>query len=123
MSEIKIEKGGTISSTPYTEQVTTTTTPIFIFENDSASGYIGGFDPISENSAEPTYGEKLMGVSFNPSNNPEVDLIKRTCASLADLFNDAKFNSTGEKAKFYEYAIQHLMNAQMMAVKAATWSH
>ncbi len=71
-----------------------------------------------------TFGEKAAGITFNPGNNPEVDHIKRMVADFIDLCNDARANATDpEKSNYYSKAINEMEKAQMLAVKAATWSH
>lgn len=71
---------------------------------------------------EPTGGERLMGVTFNPSGDPDVNTIKRHCAELADfLLECSKKTSDAHKAVMFDHAITQLMDAQMWAVKAATW--
>lgn len=70
-----------------------------------------------------TFGEKAAGVTFNPGNNPNVDSIKAKAAALIDEFNDLRKGVSGEAARYYSKAISHLEDAQMNAVKAATWQH
>ncbi len=70
-----------------------------------------------------TYGEEMVGLSFNPSNMPEVDRLKRTAADFIDeawtLRNASPANV--RKQHFYDEAIDAAVIAQMEAVKAATW--
>ena len=81
--------------------------------------------PITESATEKpkmSYGEEIMGVSFNPSNNPEVDRIKSLCAELANLLNNERSKTTsGEVKRMCSVAITELQTAQMWAVKAITW--
>ena len=71
-----------------------------------------------------TFGEKAAGITFNPSNNPEVDRLKRMAADFIDACNDARGNAQSNSAKrYYSTAITGMEKAQMMAVKAATWQH
>ena len=49
-------------------------------------------EPQTDERRELTYGEKLVGISFKPSNNEKVDRIKRLCAELADIVNDYHFD-------------------------------
>jgi hypothetical protein len=71
-----------------------------------------------------TFGEKAAGINLNPSNNPEVDRIKRMAADFIDLCNDARESASSSSAKrYYSTAITGMEKAQMMAVKAATWQH
>lgn len=70
-----------------------------------------------------SFGEKACGVSFNPSNDPQVDKIKQKSAELVDLINDLRSGVTGEAARYYSKAISHIEDGQMNAVKARTWQH
>jgi len=74
---------------------------------------------------EPTeldYGQKIMGVSFNPSQNPEVDRIKSLYADLANLLNDKRAETTSPELKrLCSVSITELQSSQMWAVKAITW--
>lgn len=71
-----------------------------------------------------TFGQKAMGVSFNPSKDPFVDEVKSLCAQLADKLNDARASTgRGEDTRYYSKAISHLEDAQMNAVKAITWQY
>lgn len=73
---------------------------------------------------ELTFGEKAVGISFNPGNNPEVESIKRACAYLIDELNKSR-NATdsGDKKRMYSQAITDIQAGQMWAVKAATWQY
>jgi len=69
-----------------------------------------------------TYGERLAGVSFNPSGDKDVDRVKRLCAELMDFCHAARGKDDGhERAKFYTLALDQLLLAQMVIVKAITW--
>jgi hypothetical protein len=76
---------------------------------------------------ELTFGEKAVGLTFNPSNNPEVDAIKRTCANAIDVIHDIrviekmKDTPSGEKIAQYTLAIRAIQDGQMWAVKGNTW--
>lgn len=85
-------------------------------------------DTASENQ-QLTYGGKAVGLSFNPSKNTEVDDIKQAAAN----FIDAVCGPTGEKLDFGQgkdneaasmrkLAMRAAQEAQMWAVKAATWN-
>ena len=74
----------------------------------------------------PTYGEKLVGLQFNPSNDSDVQKAKVLCAQLADMlennFNKVA-NDTGVTTLYYDlhkHAIGELLNAQMNIVKVLT---
>lgn len=75
-----------------------------------------------ETQRELTFGEKAVGVSFNPSALPLVDGIKGIFAGVIDICNNARAEATsGEVKRYYSKAISHAEDAQMNAVKAATW--
>jgi hypothetical protein len=70
----------------------------------------------------PTYGEKAVGLDFNPSGNPEVANCKRLFAALIDQQHDLRTRlGAGEHARLCSVAITELQTAQMWAVKALTW--
>jgi len=72
---------------------------------------------------EPTYGEKAVGLSFNPSGNEQVDAVKKAYASVIDLLHTIRMNQDGpnETARLASIAITEAQAAQMWAVKALTW--
>ena len=79
-----------------------------------------------------TLGEYRVGVSFNPSNNPLVDEIKRKAADLIDLivkmegpsgettFNQTLLDKAVETMRLKALAMTAIEEAAMWAVKAAT---
>ncbi len=73
---------------------------------------------------ELTFGEKAMGVSFNPSKNPSVDKIKKQYAAIADTLNDFRNDPlmSGENKRLASVGITEAQGAQMWAVKALTWT-
>lgn len=72
-----------------------------------------------------SFGEQLVGVSFNPSKNPDVDKAKALCAELADLVAD----NTREQPVSCSYnlikgkALGEILSAQMLAVKLLTFQN
>ena len=71
---------------------------------------------------EQTYGEKAVGINFNPSNNDAIYLCKKKYADLIDEMLDLRLNSDSqEKARLCSIAITELQTAQMWSVKALTW--
>ena len=75
---------------------------------------------------EQTYGEKAVGLTFNPSNNGDVDTIKRLYADIIDHMDDFRkgYIARGdnpEVARLCSIAITEAQTAQMWAVKAVTW--
>lgn len=69
-----------------------------------------------------TYGEKLVGLNFNPSNDDAVSKAKRLCADLADLlleYHKSK-ESTSLENQLFDHAVGEILNAQMNVVKVLT---
>lgn len=71
---------------------------------------------------EMTFGEKLVGLTFNPSNDDKVSKAKKLCAELMDLLNEERQNRETTKLESYLYphAIGEILNAQMNVVKLLT---
>jgi len=68
-----------------------------------------------------TYGQKLVGLTFNPSGNSDVNDSKQSIANLIDLLNDIRSNTNDqEKSRYCSIAITELQTAQMWVVKALT---
>lgn len=71
---------------------------------------------------ELTYGEKAVGLTFNPGNNESVDKIKKLYAEIIDTVNALPCEQApSEKMRLIKIAITEAQTAQMWAVKAATW--
>lgn len=74
---------------------------------------------------EMTYGEKAVGLTFNPSNDPKVQKIKELYAEIVDIVINNSFNPETEtsvqKKQFTDNAIKEAVTAQMWAVKAITY--
>lgn len=71
-----------------------------------------------------TYGEKLVGITFNPGGSPEVNTMKRMYAGIIDDLNNAAARAeTSEQKRHYSIAITEAQTAQMWAVKALTFQH
>lgn len=71
---------------------------------------------------ELTYGEKAVGLTFNPSGDNDVNNVKKLYAEIIDLLNVLKSEaSSGEHARLYSIAITEAQAAQMWAVKGITW--
>ena len=69
-----------------------------------------------------TFGQKAVGVSFNPSKNPDVDRIKQVFANAIDQMDAFRKKSESAEAKRYaSIAITDAESACMRAVKALTW--
>jgi hypothetical protein len=74
-------------------------------------------------SRDLTFGERAVGLSFNPSGDQGVVTVKQMFATLIDLLNEQRDEATHdrEKARLFSIAITEAQAAQMWAVKAITW--
>lgn len=71
---------------------------------------------------EQTFGEKAVGLTFNPSNSNEVDKCKREFAAIIDRMNYLRnLTEDPEVKRMASIAITEAQTAQMWAVKAITW--
>jgi hypothetical protein len=71
---------------------------------------------------ELTFGEKAVGLSFNPSGDARVRELKELSAAFIDACNALRDGTTsGEVKRMYSVAITEAQTAQMWGVKAATW--
>lgn len=68
-----------------------------------------------------SYGDKAVGLTFNPSGDPDVARVKQLYADIINFCNDERRGCSGEKARLYSVAITEAQAAQMWAVKAITW--
>lgn len=85
-----------------------------------------GFNKLTINTMEEkelTFGEKAVGLTFNPGNNPEVDKVKKLYADIIDGLNEIKNSEIfdTEAKRLASIAITEAQGAQMWAVKAITW--
>ena len=69
-----------------------------------------------------TFGERRVGVDFNPSGSTMVDTIKGKAADLIDGLETAGFNEPGEVARLKALAMTDIEFGAMWAVKAAARS-
>ncbi len=75
-----------------------------------------------------SFGQNLVGLTFNPSGDAKVQRAKELCAELADLIVADKLsrafpgeNEPSELYKqLYSHAIGEILNAQMNVVKVLT---
>lgn len=84
---------------------------------------------------ELSFGEKAVGLTFNPSNDANVQAIKESCAKVIDVLNDLREKEkepkedqskeealiAGERIRMLSVAITELQSGQMWGVKAVTW--
>lgn len=71
-----------------------------------------------------TFGEKAVGLTFNPGNDATVDKLKSLYAQIINVCNDIKTGPdtiSADKARLLSIAITEAQGAQMWAVKAVTW--
>jgi len=71
---------------------------------------------------EMTFGEKAVGLTFNPSGDAAVNKAKAGFAAVIDQMNDLRATSDNPEVKrMASVAITEAQTAQMWAVKAITW--
>ncbi len=78
-----------------------------------------------------TYGEKAVGLTFNPSGDVKVQAVKEAYAKVIDTLNELRAElkdlnveaSRGEKARLLSVAITEAQTAQMWAVKGITYQY
>jgi hypothetical protein len=77
--------------------------------------------------APMSFGEQLVGLTFNPSGDPKVQKAKELCAQLADLIQsdylDRRFSDNPPSdlyRQIHEHAVGEILNAQMNVVKVLT---
>jgi hypothetical protein len=69
-----------------------------------------------------TFGQKAVGLQFNPSNQDDVTMAKAEAAALIDRAHQLRLNTENPEIKrMASLAITHAQEAQMWLVKAQTW--
>jgi hypothetical protein len=78
-----------------------------------------------------TFGEKAVGLTFNPSGDPIVGQLKHLYSRIIDLCDEERKKVNAgritaapqqhEAARLWSIAITEAQAAQMWSVKAATW--
>lgn len=69
-----------------------------------------------------SFGEKAVGLAFNPGGSEEVNTLKILYAKVIDGLNDIRNESKSPEIKrLCSVAITEAQSAQMWAVKAITW--
>lgn len=94
----------------------------------------GTANPANKDKTERTltFGEKAVGLTFNPTNNPKVQDLKEKAAAFIDACDAMRQPTRDEQgevvgkvdseiARMASIAITDAQTAQMWAVKAATW--
>ena len=76
----------------------------------------------TEQSRELTYGEMAVGLTFNPSGDETVNLLKQLYAQIIDVCDKMRKEAgQGEKGRLLSVAITEAQTAQMWAVKGTTY--
>ena len=71
---------------------------------------------------QQTFGQKAVGLLFNPSGDAGVINCKQHFATAIDQLNDLRTSTDSPEVKrMASIAITELQTAQMWAVKALTW--
>jgi hypothetical protein len=71
-----------------------------------------------------TYGERAVGLTFNPSGDSNVQACKEAFAAIIDNLHDFREASIDPEVKrMCSIAITDAQTSQMWAVKALTWNH
>jgi hypothetical protein len=70
-----------------------------------------------------SFGEQLVGIEFNPSNDAGVAKVKQLCAEIANILKDSYKDSPGSPVKslLFDHAVGELVSAQMAVVKVITF--
>lgn len=82
-----------------------------------------GEPAVSASTRDLTYGEKLVGLTFNPAGDANVNKAKILCAELADLLHDHVSRPSERSALenlLHNHAVGEILNAQMNVVKVLT---
>lgn len=73
---------------------------------------------------ELTFGEKAVGLTFNPSNDITVQTVKEQYALIIDALHGLRALHTSQEVnRMLSIAITEAQTSQMWAVKAITWQH
>lgn len=72
-----------------------------------------------------SFGEKAVGVTFNPTGDERVKRLKELYAEVIDILQDERSTDSSDKDpeinRLCSIAITEAQAAQMWAVKAITW--
>jgi hypothetical protein len=72
-----------------------------------------------------TFGQKLVGLEYNPSEDKKIKRVKELCAELADLLNDEAYPNIEKQfcRILFDKAIGDILDAQMNVVKVLTFKY
>ena len=70
-----------------------------------------------------SFGEQLVGIEFNPSNDAGVAKIKELFAEVANILKDSYTSDSRSPVKslLFDHAVGELVSAQMAVVKVITF--
>jgi hypothetical protein len=70
----------------------------------------------------PSFGEQLVGLSFNPSGDADVHIVKELAAEMAEILKRrySEDKRTPVKSLLFDHAVGEILNAQMNVVKVIT---
>lgn len=71
---------------------------------------------------QPTYGQQVVSINFNPSKDSKVDRLKELAAEMIDIVNDDDVR--GDEAlhgNFKGWGVNQIQQASMSAVKSVTY--
>lgn len=70
-----------------------------------------------------SFGEQLVGIEFNPSNDAGVAKVKELYAEIANILKDSYQEGPGSpiKSLLFDHAVGELVSAQMAVVKVITF--
>lgn len=70
-----------------------------------------------------SFGEKCVGLTFNPSGDKKVEKVKRLYAEIIDLIMEERLETiSSRKNELKEKATMEAITAQMWAIKAITFN-
>lgn len=75
------------------------------------------------NSRALTFGERLVGITFNPSNDDKVAKLKSLFAEAANIINEDHITHMEDFTRniLFNHTVGELLNAQMNCVKLVTF--
>ncbi len=73
----------------------------------------------------PNYGQKAVGLTFNPSGDQDVQKVKELYAEVINLLDGLRSKEGGpsERGRIFSVAITEAQTAQMWAVKGITFTN
>ena len=95
--------------------------PLYPEPDDGGANVPATEEPMNMIEKELTFGEKAVGLTFNPSGDPTVERIKRLYAEIIDICNQGRESDRSERGRLFSIAITEAQGAQMWAVKSITW--